>query len=188
LRLAILCACLLAAVVVYMFSGSATLNFSCRHKFRHAELSIWVDGKPAYSGEMNGGVKKRFGLLGRVEGSFKDSMGISAGEHVIQVRVKSVAEGYDQTRRTTANIGEGKENTLLISAERSDLSLTWQRANAQPEPAPASYWRYLSSILMTMGGSAVSAAIGFFIQEFLRARKTPPAPASLDAQTSKILS
>jgi hypothetical protein len=59
----------LVALALYtsMSSGSAVLNVICRHSFRSAEISILIDGKPSYSGELFGTEKKRLGvgLLGK---------------------------------------------------------------------------------------------------------------------------
>src|SRR5260370_30418234 len=50
----------LLALAVYtsLSSGSAILNVVCRHNFRSAELSVLIDGKLSYTGQISGTEKK----------------------------------------------------------------------------------------------------------------------------------
>ena len=186
-RLAVLAGFLvLLGLAVYMiwFSGSATLNLVCHHSFRSAELSVYLDGRLAYSGEISGSTKKRFGVLDkRVEGRFSKSLAVSPGDHVAQVQLKSVSDGFEQTKSCGVSIPAGKDATLLINAQHSGMSLIYDGPPVAPlkdlgggAPSP---WR---SLLVTVGGSALSAVIGFMVQEFLRSRR---AARALENQRSK---
>jgi hypothetical protein len=51
------------------------------------------------------------------------------------------------------------------------VQLSWDDVSANSDaPAASGYRKYTGSTLMTIWGSAMSAVVGFFIQEFLRAR------------------
>jgi hypothetical protein len=91
---------------------------------------------------------------------------------------------FDQTRQVAVNLVSGKESTVTITSQRGDLSLAYQGAPVDQEMAgvgasSGSVW----SILVTLIGSVGSAAIGFMVQEFLRARKA----AFLQNQSSKLV-
>lgn len=160
-------ACYLALSV-----GSAKLKLVGRHGFRSAEVSVWVDGKLAYSDQVSGNAKKRLGIFGRAGGTFSRTLGLAAGEHVVQVRLASPTEHYDQTRRCGVNLIPGKEATLLISGERGGLSLAYHGPPVMPAELPGhDYAAVVRSLLVTVGGSVTSAVIGFLVQDFLRTRK-----------------
>jgi len=175
-RLALCCGLIVLvplAVYSYLSSGHGDLNLICRHNLQSAELTVSIDGKLAISESSSGTVKKRFGFLDKkVEGALSKALSIPLGKHTIRVNLKSSPERFDQTRQIAVNLISGKESTVLITAQRGDLSLSYQGAEVAPDkggsPASSSaVW----SILITIAGSAASAAIGFMVQEFLRGRK-----------------
>jgi len=160
------------AVYTVFFSGSAALNVVCHHSFRAAELSVYLDGRLVYEDEITGSTKKRYGVLDkRVEGRFSKSLKVSPGDHVAQVHLKS-ADGFEQTKSCGVSLRPGNDATILINAQHSGMSLIYDGPPVAPLKdlgyTPPSPWR---SLLITVGGSALSAAIGFMVQEFLRARK-----------------
>jgi hypothetical protein len=169
----------------YLSNGNGDLNVVCHHNLQSAELTVSIDGKVAFSDQSSGTVKKRFGFLDKkVEGTLSKAISIPLGRHTVRVNLKSSPEQFDQTRQIAVNLVSGKEATVLITAQRGDLSLSYQGTPMVPDDAgsPASssaVW----SILMTVMGSVASAAIGFMVQEFLRARKT----ALLHSQNSKVV-
>jgi hypothetical protein len=174
---------LLAAVVVLitlavyasLSSGPAILNVVCHHNFRSAELSIAIDGKQSYSGEIFGSEKKRLGvgILGKqVEGNFSRSLHLPYGEHVVQVHLSS--NGFDQTKRYGVNLSRGKDATLVITAQRGGLTLAYQGAPvsaSHQQDSSASYLDSLRSVFLTALGTVLSASIGFVVTEFLKSRK-----------------
>jgi hypothetical protein len=174
MRLALLAGSFFAlACFLYAFlsSGSATLNVVCRHSFRSAELSVFVDGKLNHSEQISGIAKKRFGLFDtRVEGSFSKSLAVPAGEHLVQVRLRSATDGFDQTKQCRINLPAGKDATVVVSTQRGAMSLAYQGPAAGTETA-SGYFNSLRTVVVTVLGSAVSAAIGFVVQDFLRSRK-----------------
>jgi len=176
-RLAVLVGFLvLIALAVYtsLTSGSSTLHLVCRHNLRTAELSVFIDSKLSYTEQISGSAKKRFGIFARrVEGTFSKSLVVPSGDHVVQVHLSSAADGFDQTKRVGINLLPGKEATVLITAQRSGMSLVYQGPRVGPAKDTGSdYYSFVRSILVTVIGSAASAGIGFIVQEFLRSRKT----------------
>src|SRR5260370_41136778 len=68
------------AAYTSLSSGPAVLNVVCRHNFRSAELSVFIDGKLSYTDQISGTEKKRFGvgILGKqVEGTVSKSLPVS---------------------------------------------------------------------------------------------------------------
>jgi hypothetical protein len=168
-------AVLLAALGVhaYLAGGSAVLNLVCRHNLRAADLAVYIDGKLSYTEQLSGSAKKRFGIVGpRVAKTFSKSLVVPSGEHVVNVHLKSAADGFDQEQSCSLNLPPGKAGTLVIAMQQNGMSLTFQGSPVvSAESAGSGYRDSLRWILLTVGGSAVSAGIGFMVQEFLRSRK-----------------
>ena len=165
----------IVALALYLTSSAAAsgrLQVICRSSLRSGQLTVSVDGKTSFSQEIAGSVKKRFGVLDKhVEGSFVKSVKVPAGEHVVQVRVTSAAESYDQTRQVGIKLLPEKEVTIAIGTQKSGLSIVYQGPPVAPGGEETSYFGTLRSVAVTVFGSAISAAIGFMVQEFLRSRK-----------------
>ena len=161
------------AVVYPTARASGKLNLICRHPFRSADLVVVVDGKTTLTQQITGTSKKRFGFIDkRVEGSFSKALVLPSGEHVVQVRLTSAADGYNQSKRVGSHLTPQGETTLAIGAQRSSLSTIYQGPPVSPvEESCGGYTSYARSILVTVFGSAVSAFIGFMVQEFLKSRK-----------------
>jgi len=161
-----------------LFLPSAALQLVCRHDFRSAEMTISVDGEVVHTEALTGSVRKVFGVLEKTEGTYVRTLSVSAGRHVVAVRMR--APGFDRTRSIEGEFSRGRESTLSVDAGRS-LSLAWRGTAAggsavEAASASPSWARYAGSIMMTILGSILSASIGVFVQDFLRARK-----ARLDA-------
>jgi len=166
----------LAGLVFYPAASRtpATLNVILRHNFRSAELSVLIDGRVAFTQQVSGSVKKRFGILDkRAEGEFSKTLSVSAGEHVVQIHVRSAAEGVDQTKQVGVNLLPKSDATVAISAQRSGMSVSYQGPPVAPVQDNANgLYSTVRSIALTIFGSAVSATIGFMVQEFLRSKKS----------------
>ena len=160
-------------VRAYLAGGSAVLNLVCRHNLRAADLAVYIDGKLSYTEQLSGSAKKRFGIVGpRVAKTFSKSLVVPSGERVVNVHLKSAADGFDQEQSCSLNLPPGKAGTLVIAMQQNGMSLTFQGSPVAPaESAGSGYRDSVRWILLTVGGSAVSAGIGFMVQEFLRSRK-----------------
>ncbi len=153
-------------------SGSAKLKVAVRHGFRNGEISVLVDGTLVYNDQLTANAKKRLGIFGKTGGSFSKTLSLPAGQHVVQVRINSPAERYDQSKRCGVNLIRGKEAMLSVAAERAGMSLAYQGPPITPMEAPSSdYTAVARSLLITASGSVFSAVIGFLVQDFLRTRK-----------------
>jgi hypothetical protein len=178
-RLAVLAGALVLSLVLIgpaiytsLSSQPATLNLLCRHNLLTAELSVFIDGKLSFTDHLSGTASKRFGLFGKqVSGTFSKSLTVPSGEHVVQVELRSPESGFDQTKQSEFNLLPGKEARLVIATQRNELSLAYEGPSADPVKAGSDYSESVRWILLTAMGSAVSAAIGFFVQEFLRSKK-----------------
>ena len=81
--------------------------------------------------------------------------------------------GCYQTKQRELNLLPGNETTLRIDAQRNGRLLCIQVRDGSDKKSRVAFPRTHCGglILVTLLGSAVSAAIGFVVQEFLRSRK-----------------
>ena len=151
----------------------ATLNVICRHNLRSADLSLIVDGQTALTQQITGTVKKRFGVLDkRVEGSFSKALTLPSGEHVVQVRVTSASDHFDQSKQLGINLLPHGEGTIAVSTHSNAIAVVYQGPPVAPvQESSSGYSGTIRSIAVTILGSAVSALIGFMVQEFLKSKK-----------------
>lgn len=152
-------------------SGNATLQVVCRHNFRSADLAVRVDGNLAFSEHLSGGSRKRFGLFEQVEGNFSRSLALPSGGHLVEVQLKSAEDGFNQTKSSRIQLPSGEVTALQVSTSRNSLSLSYQG----PDVSSAGWSRFgdgLQSIAVSLIGAAASAGIGFFVQDYLRSKKT----------------
>ena len=154
------------------FSGKdASLQLKVQHSLRNAQLSLWVDGDPAYSGSLVGYTKKKFGLIPSVQGSLSQTLAVTPGTH--QIRVQITSEGGVREQTISGDFARNGQQILSVSASRADLSLNmqsldWQSASAATEPASGSkgwFTRYAGTLMMTVAGSIISALTGFALRE-----------------------
>jgi len=165
-------------------SKDALLHVKVQHNFRSAQINVLLDGDEIYSGKMYGTSRKKLGLFSEgVQGSMSQSIPVSAGKHLVSVRVAG-DDGSVHEDSITGEFAHRDTRELAVSARRSDLDLAWQGAvvvsSASTPVAPASNpgWinRYGSTILLSIVGSFVSALTGFAIRE-LPNRIRPQQPA-----------
>ena len=173
-RLAVLSGSLvLVGIAAYsaFSSGSATLHMSVRHNFREAEISVLVDGRPSLNEHLSGASKKRLGLFEQIEGNFSKSVAIPSGDHTVEVELRSTADGVNLARSSHVKVESGQEATISVSANRNNMTLNYQGAAVVQDSSNAHLTENAMSLLLTMLGSVGSAAVGFFVQEFLRSKK-----------------
>jgi len=176
-----LVAALLMAVHTSLAAKDATLHLKLQHGFHNAQVLVWVDHDLAYSGRVTGSTKKRFGLIptDSVQGSLSEIIPVSSGQHKFRVRI----EPDDATMQEDCISGDftpNCERELSVSARQNRLSMSWLGTSTPAETSSTSGWflRYGGSLLLTIGGSIISALTGYAIRE-LPARLRPtsgPAP------------
>src|SRR5689334_2205551 len=179
-RPALLAAVLVLAVTAWLVSrltGTAALKLAGRHTFRSASVTILVDGKSSYSEQVSGTSRKRYGLFEKVAGTFAKTLVLPEGEHVIEVRF-TTPDGYNQVKRCGVKLIPGTDATIHVVAQRSGLTVTYEGPPVAPATeSETNYFAYLRSFLITVGGSAMSATIGFIVQDFLKTKR-PAQPAA----------
>jgi len=168
----------LIAVHQTMVSKDVTLRIKVQHSFRSGQLWVWVDDDLAYSGKLNGTMKKKFGLIpDSIQGSLSETLQIPSGSHRLTVRT-SAEDGTVQEDKIAGEFAHNSQRTLSVNARHSDVSLSWQgSASSLPEPDSGSSWysKYASSLFLTAAGSIISALTGFALKEIpsqLRARQS----------------
>ena len=167
---------LISLAVYTSLTGSATLNLICRHALRSADISVSIDGKTIYADHISASPKRFYEILGKRSETFSKSLTVPSGNRVVEVHLSSATDGFDQTKQCELSVPPGKEATLLIEAQQSGMSLVNKgSATAPARNLESPYSDSLRSVLITLLGSGVSAAIGFFVQEFLRSKKTTQA-------------
>lgn len=178
----------LAAAWYWFVAGSATLTVAGRHSFRQAEVSIWVDGELKSTFEVSGSAKKKLGVFQKIDGSFSRSLRVGAGEHTIRVRVHALPDGSEIVRQCQANVHSGTESTVYVNADRGVLSLGFasgaSRTRPEPESSNSGYFKMMQSVLVAIAGSALSAVVGFLVQDFLKSRKGNGAPTQAPSANS----
>ncbi len=147
---------------------NSSLRITVQHSFRSAEISVWVDGNLAYSGNLSGSAKKKFGFIaGSPQGSLSESMPVTAGIHKVRVQVETDS-GSTQQSSIDGEFAANNERKLSVSARPGNVALAWQGVSAAAPSSPgSSSWlaRYASTLALTIGGSIVSALTGFALRE-----------------------
>lgn len=173
-------ATLALVVVAYAMLPDATLTLVCRHDFRKADLTVSLDGEVVHMAGITGSVSRRWGgLVEKTGGTYTRSIPVPPGKRTIEVKVQSA--GYDRTRTIEADLRRGEESVLRIETGR-DLALAWREPSAASTPGAAvpaeaspGWLVHAGSILAAVFGSIFSAAIGVFVQDYLRGRKAQAA-------------
>jgi hypothetical protein len=164
-------------------TGTVALRVVGRHGFRSATVAVLVDGRTAYSEQVSGSARKRYGLFEKVAGTFSKTLVLTEGEHVVEVHF-TTGDGYDQAKRCGVKLVPGQEATLQIAAQRSGLSLSYQGPPVAPvKESDTAYFAQVRSLLLTIGGSAMSAAIGLVVQDFLKSKR--PAQPTVAAEPTR---
>jgi hypothetical protein len=173
-----LVAALIMTVRTAVVAKDASLHLKLQHGFHNAQVQVWVDGELAYSGKVTGAPKKRFGFIptDSIQGSLSQIIPVRSGQHKVRVRI----EPDDATMQEDAIGGDfahNSERELSVSARQNRLSLSWLGTNIAPAETSSSFgWflRYGGSLLLTIGGSIMSALAGYAIKElYSRLRPTP---------------
>jgi hypothetical protein len=161
----------------------ASLQLNVQHSMRSARLSLWVDGDLAYSQDLVGNSKRKFGLIPSVQGSLSKRLAVAAGIHLIKVQI--VADGGKRENTISGDFAHHGQRTLSVSASRADLFLKWQSLTSQSTIAGAEsssgsngwFSRYASTLMMTVAGSIVSALAGFALRELPKQMVSRPSEA-----------
>ena len=152
----------------------ANLHFTCAHGFRAAQLAIYVDDAQVLTANLTGADHRRFGVLKStgIRGSFARDLRVDPGPHIVKVRI--ISGNTDQTRMVATGFAVGSTTTVLVKASAQQMSMVANAPRNAPLTPPiesSGLMRLATPLFMSIGGSAISATIGFFIQETLRKAK-----------------
>jgi hypothetical protein len=114
------------AAVISEPAKPVRLDIRCRHGFRSASLSIWIDGRLICEGKLAGKVKRRLVFKRKTQGIFTNTTAVGAGKHAIRVQVVSAQAGYNQTKEIEGEFVPEETKTLEIgfTDPANTLSLT----------------------------------------------------------------
>jgi hypothetical protein len=162
-----LLAVLLMTLGTAYWGKDATLRIRVQHSLRSAQFSLWVDGDLAYSGNLAGTGKRRFGLIPSVQGTLSETLAITPGTHQIKVQIGSDSGMQENT--ISGAFAHKQQRTLSVNASRADIALSWQAMETVgTESSPRDKgWisRYAGTLMMTVAGSIISALTGFALKE-----------------------
>jgi hypothetical protein len=161
-----LLAVLLMILGTAYWEKNASLRLNVQHGLRSAQLSIWVDGDLAYSENLAGTARRKFGLIPTVQGSLSETLAVTPGTHQIKVQIGS--DGGMQQNTISGAFAHNQQRTLSVNASRGDISLNWQATEpAGTESSSKNGWisRYAGTLMMTVAGSIISALTGFALKE-----------------------
>jgi len=188
-----LLAALLMAVHTAYWGKDAGLRLKVQHSLRSGQISVWVDGELAYSGNLVGSSKRKFGVIPVVQGSLSETLPVATGTHQVKVQVVSDSGAREST--ISGDFAHNGQRGLSVTASRDDLSLNWQPLNLQPQPVGAEssatgqgwFSRYAGTLVMTVAGSIISALAGFALRELPKRMVSRPGavPKSLNNQASQ---
>lgn len=115
----------------------AHLNLDVRHSFGNVNFSVAVDGKPVFATALAGSGKK-FKMFGkRAERGFTKTLDLEPGARVVQVRVTSPADKFDQSRSERFDLDPASVAAMQIAADKNGLSVVVQRPAPKPAPRAA---------------------------------------------------
>ena len=103
--------------------SDARLRVDIEHQFREANASIWLDHELVYERTLQGMAKSRALLFRRTVGTQSDTLRVPAGTHVLSVRIRAPAAGYDENRTLTVRLAANQEQTLRIICNKKDHRL-----------------------------------------------------------------
>jgi hypothetical protein len=193
-----LLAALLMAMHTAYWGKDASLRLKVQHSLRSGQISVWVDSELAYSGNLVGSSKRKFGLIPVVQGSLSETLPVATGTHQIKVQVVSDSGAREST--INGDFAHDGQRALSVIASHDDLFLNWQTSNSQslnsqlqPVGAVSSdtgqgwFSRYAGTLMMTVAGSIISALAGFALRELPKhlVSRQGAVPKSLNNQASQ---
>ncbi len=93
----------------------STLDLEVDHSFKDGKISVWMDGKLAYTHPLRVESKKHLLSFHKTRGRLSQKLSVSPGEHRMEVRAQSQAEGYDERQQVACNLAPGSAKMLRIS-------------------------------------------------------------------------
>lgn len=160
---------LILGLYIQLTAKDASLHLKLQHSFHSVQVSVWVDHDLAYSGEVTGSMKRKFGFLPSesAQGSLSRIIPVRAGQHSIRIEI-APDDAAPQEDSISGEFAHNTERELLVHARASGVSLSWQETGSvAAETSSSSGWfsRYAGSLFLTVAGSIASAITGYAIKE-----------------------
>jgi len=105
--------------------ATAKVQVEILHHFAAGKVSIWADDALVFEQILHGD-EQRHPLFGNVEMNQTTSFQFTAGKHLLQVRVISPANTYDQIETLDANLPSGSEHVLQVNCDKRKMQVTLQ--------------------------------------------------------------
>jgi len=102
--------------------ADSTLNIRIEHRFSAADLSLWIDDKLAYEHSLRGQDKKHWNPF-RMDVRETQTVRLAAGKHLIQVRVRSPRDKYEQSAAIWGSFAKDHPTILQINFERQGKAM-----------------------------------------------------------------
>ena len=105
--------------------ATAKVQVEILHHFAAGKVSIWVDDELVFEQILHGD-DQRHPLFGSVEMNQTASFQFTAGKHLLQVRVISPPNTYDQIETLDANLWRGSTHVLQVNCDKRKMQVTLQ--------------------------------------------------------------
>jgi predicted Ser/Thr protein kinase len=105
--------------------GMATVQVEILHHFGVGIASIWLDDRLVYEHRLRGD-DQRHPLFHTVEMNQTTSFQFPSGKHVLQIRVVSPVNTYDQIETLDADLAPGSEHILQVNCDRRQMQVALQ--------------------------------------------------------------
>jgi serine/threonine protein kinase len=104
---------------------SAEVEVEILHHFKSGKASIWLDDELVFDRNLRG-TDDRHPLFRTIEMSQVTSFHFPAGRHVLQVRVLSPANMYDQIENLDADFSANSERVLVVNCDKRKMQVALQ--------------------------------------------------------------
>jgi hypothetical protein len=103
----------------------AKVQVEIMHHFNAGRASIWLDDQLVYEQRLRG-TDSRHPLFRTVEMNQTTSFELASGKHVLQIRVVSPENTYDQIETLDADLLSGSEHILQVNCDKRQMQVTLQ--------------------------------------------------------------
>ena len=106
-------------------AATAKLQVEILHHFSGGRASIWLDDQLIFDQALRWN-DQRHPFLRTIEMNQTTSFQFTAGKHLLQIRVVSPANTYDQIETLDADLSPGSEHVLQVNCDKPKMQVTLQ--------------------------------------------------------------
>jgi hypothetical protein len=106
-------------------AATAKLQVEILHHFNGGRASIWLDDQLVFDQALRWN-DQRHPFLRTIEMNQTTSFQFTAGKHLLQIRVVSPANTYDQIETLDADLSAGSEHVLQVNCDKPKMQVTLQ--------------------------------------------------------------